>query len=75
MTAIYRRLAVLARESGWRPPSRGARHQEEVMSAPYRPQQAMPPALARAMGEEARYWFVIGGQAVRCFAPYRPSRV
>jgi hypothetical protein len=21
-----------------------------------------------------RYWFVIGGQAVRCFCPYRPSR-
>jgi hypothetical protein len=20
------------------------------------------------------YWFVIGGQAVRCFCPYRPSR-
>jgi hypothetical protein len=23
---------------------------------------------------DLRYWFVIGGQAVRCFAPFRPSR-
>jgi hypothetical protein len=33
----------------------------------------MPPELARAVDPLA-YWFVIGGQAVRCFAPYRPSR-
>jgi hypothetical protein len=33
----------------------------------------MPRELVSAV-EEIRYWFVIGGQAVRCFAPYRPSR-
>lgn len=43
------------------------------MSAPYRPSQIMPRALARVV-EPLPYWFVIGGQAVRCFAPYRPSR-
>lgn len=43
------------------------------MSASYRPRQVMPGDLARAV-EDAGYWFVIGGQAVRCFAPYRPSR-
>jgi len=43
------------------------------MSARYRPDQVIPPALAEAVGA-IPYWFVIGGQAVRCFAPYRPSR-
>lgn len=33
----------------------------------------LPRELVRAVGE-IRYWFVIGGQAVRCFAPFRPSR-
>lgn len=33
----------------------------------------LPRELARAV-DEIRYWFVIGGQAVRCFAPFRPSR-
>jgi hypothetical protein len=33
----------------------------------------MPRPLARAV-DDLRYWFVIGGQAVRCFAPFRPSR-
>jgi hypothetical protein len=33
----------------------------------------MPRDLARAV-DALPYWFVIGGQAVRCFAPYRPSR-
>lgn len=33
----------------------------------------MPRELVSAV-DEIRYWFVIGGQAVRCFAPYRPSR-
>lgn len=33
----------------------------------------LPRELVRAV-DEARYWFVIGGQAVRCFAPFRPSR-
>ncbi len=44
-----------------------------MMAAPYRPQQVMPQNLASAV-EPIPYWFVIGGQAVRCFAPYRPSR-
>jgi hypothetical protein len=43
------------------------------MSAPYLPIQVIPQALARAV-DDIPYWFVIGGQAVRCFAPYRPSR-
>ncbi len=43
------------------------------MSAPYGPLQVMPGPLATAV-EPLPYWFVIGGQAVRCFAPYRPSR-
>jgi hypothetical protein len=33
----------------------------------------IPRELARAV-DDLRYWFVIGGQAVRCFAPFRPSR-
>ncbi len=41
--------------------------------APYTPAQVMPRDLANAV-HELPYWFVIGGQAVRCFAPYRPSR-
>jgi hypothetical protein len=43
------------------------------MTAPYTPLQIMPRVLAAAV-EPLPYWFVIGGQAVRCFAPYRPSR-
>ncbi len=43
------------------------------MSAPYTPRQVLPRELVRAV-DEIRYWFVIGGQAVRCFAPFRPSR-
>ncbi len=37
------------------------------------PEVAMPAAVA-AVVPAHRYWFVIGGQAVRCFSPYRPSR-
>jgi len=33
----------------------------------------MPPRIGRAVAD-LPYWFVIGGQAVRCFCPYRPSR-
>jgi hypothetical protein len=33
----------------------------------------IPDQLCRAV-EDLPYWFVIGGQAVRCFCPYRPSR-
>lgn len=43
------------------------------MTARYSALQIMPPALAAAV-DPIPYWFVIGGQAVRCFAPYRPSR-
>ncbi len=43
------------------------------MTAPYKPSQVIPHALADAV-DPLSYWFVIGGQAVRCFAPYRPSR-
>lgn len=43
------------------------------MTAPYTPAQVIPSDLARAV-DPFPYWFVIGGQAVRCFAPYRPSR-
>ena len=40
---------------------------------PYPPEQVIPIQLRRAV-EDLPYWFVIGGQAVRCFCPYRPSR-
>jgi hypothetical protein len=43
------------------------------MTSPYSPAQIIPRALADAV-DPLPYWFVIGGQAVRCFAPYRPSR-
>ena len=43
------------------------------MSMPYPPTAVMPAPLGRVVGD-APHWFVIGGQAVRCFAPYRPSR-
>lgn len=43
------------------------------MTAPYSALQIMPRDLADAV-DPLPYWFVIGGQAVRCFAPYRPSR-
>ncbi len=39
----------------------------------HRPVSVIPPALARAVAD-LPYWFVIGGHAVRCFCPYRPSR-
>ncbi len=40
---------------------------------PRQPLQVMPPPLSRAVAD-LPYWFVIGGQAMRCFCPYRPSR-
>lgn len=40
--------------------------------APYKPVQVIPGELA-AVVAELPYWFVIGGHAVRCFCPYRPS--
>jgi len=43
------------------------------VTAPYKPRQVIARELAIAV-DDLPYWFVIGGQAVRCFAPYRPSR-
>jgi len=40
---------------------------------PLAPTRVMPPTLAKAVAALG-YWFVIGGQAVRCLCPYRPSR-
>lgn len=37
------------------------------------PLEVLPPEVGAAVASE-RYWFVIGGQAVRCILPYRPSR-
>lgn len=38
----------------------------------YGPLEVMPASVARALGRDP-FWFVIGGHAVRCFCPYRPS--
>lgn len=43
------------------------------MTARFTPVQVIPRELASAV-DALPHWFVIGGQAVRCFAPYRPSR-
>lgn len=43
------------------------------MTARYAPVQVIPGPLGHAV-DAIPHWFVIGGQAVRCFAPYRPSR-
>jgi hypothetical protein len=40
---------------------------------PRGPVTVIPSPLGRAVAD-LPYWFVIGGQAVRCFCPYRPSR-
>jgi hypothetical protein len=39
----------------------------------YLPLDVIPATISRAVAELSD-WFVIGGQAVRCFCPYRPSR-
>ena len=39
-----------------------------------RPPTSVMPAVLREAVREMPHWFVIGGQAVRCFCPYRPSR-
>jgi len=39
----------------------------------YRPEQVIPQRL-RPVVEDIPYWFVIGGHAVRCLCPYRPTR-
>jgi hypothetical protein len=41
--------------------------------SPYRPEQVIPQEL-RQVVEAIPYWFVIGGHAVRCLCPYRPTR-
>lgn len=40
---------------------------------PREPLQVIPPSIGRAVAD-LPYWFVIGGQAMRCFCPYRPTR-
>jgi hypothetical protein len=44
-----------------------------LAKARYSPTQVIPPDLGQVV-EDLPYWFVIGGHAVRCFCPYRPSR-
>lgn len=39
----------------------------------YRPIHVIPEPLREAVAD-LPYWFVIGGHAVRCFCPYRPTR-
>jgi hypothetical protein len=56
-----------------RPAAGGDAHEEDPMTARFTPIQVIPRDLASAV-DALPYWFVIGGQAVRCFAPYRPSR-
>lgn len=40
---------------------------------PYPPEQIIPQELLPVV-EPLPYWFVIGGHAVRCLCPYRPTR-
>ena len=44
-----------------------------MADAPYDPVDVMPRVLAQAV-DDLPCWFVIGGHAVRCLCPYRPSR-
>lgn len=41
--------------------------------SPYRPEQVIPGELVDAV-RDLPSWFVIGGHAVRCLCPYRPTR-
>lgn len=41
--------------------------------ARYLPVEVIPAPLVPVV-EDLPHWFIIGGQAVRCFCPYRPSR-
>lgn len=43
------------------------------MTREHDPIDVLPPAIGRAVEGTPPYWFIIGGQAVRCFSPYRPS--
>jgi len=38
----------------------------------FSPSEVLPPRVVGAVAG-ASYWFLIGGHAVRCFSPYRPS--
>lgn len=40
---------------------------------PLKPEQVIPRELRPVVGL-VRHWFVIGGHAVRCFCPYRPTK-
>jgi Nucleotidyl transferase AbiEii toxin, Type IV TA system len=42
------------------------------MSRKHGPLEVIPESVSRALGRDP-FWFVIGGHAVRCFCPYRPS--
>lgn len=44
-----------------------------MAKAAYGAERVIPIALAKAV-ESLPFWFVIGGHAVRCSVPYRPSR-
>jgi hypothetical protein len=44
-----------------------------MSSASHEPLEVIPDPLARAL-RDLPGWFVIGGHAVRCICPYRPSR-
>ncbi len=44
-----------------------------MSSLPLSPLDVLPGAVGEAV-DHLPYWFVIGGQAVRCLCPYRPSR-
>jgi hypothetical protein len=44
-----------------------------VAAPVYSPHRVIPVSLANVV-RDLPYWFVIGGHAVRCFCPYRPSR-
>jgi hypothetical protein len=44
-----------------------------VSDTSFPPERVIPAALADVV-RDLPYWFVIGGHAVRCFCPYRPSR-
>lgn len=39
----------------------------------YPPERVIPEPVSEAV-RQLPYWFVIGGHAVRCFCPYRPTR-
>jgi hypothetical protein len=49
------------------------RTRHDADEAPLTPTQVIPRELSDVV-DELPYWFVIGGHAVRCFCPYRPSR-